>query len=373
MRVLFLVQSEGRGHLSQAIALASILRKYGIELSGVIVGKNSNRVLPAYFIKRIHAEIHQLNSFSFVYDSEKKGIRIWDTLIQNMRCFPAYLSSVRKLHEVIKDKKPDVIINFYEPLVALHFLMYPLCSIQRISVGHQYLTLHKNYIFPDGYFFNKLFFKLYTRFTALGSKKLLALSSDLFVDERKILVVPPILRSELSYYRQPESHPIILAYVVSPGFVSEIQELAKRFPEYHFLVFSDLPGENLVNLTHHLPDDRIFLYYLHRCEFYLSTAGFESVCEALYLQKKIFLVPVKGHFEQMSNAEEFSTLPCVFCGTSFLQFTPQLPFESLSTTHQNWLMNGGEILRKTLLPLLNQKKTQNLNIDAHLSGMPISE
>ena len=36
----------------------------------------------------------------------------------------------------------------------------------------------------------------------------------------------------------------------------------------------------------------------------VSTAGFESVCEAMYLGKPVFLVPVEGHFEQYCNARD---------------------------------------------------------------------
>lgn len=36
------------------------------------------------------------------------------------------------------------------------------------------------------------------------------------------------------------------------------------------------------------------------CKAYLTTAGFESVCEALYLGKPVLMVPV--HVEQECNA-----------------------------------------------------------------------
>jgi len=39
-----------------------------------------------------------------------------------------------------------------------------------------------------------------------------------------------------------------------------------------------------------------------KCSAYASTAGFESICEAMYLGKPILMVPTAGHYEQKCNA-----------------------------------------------------------------------
>ena len=40
------------------------------------------------------------------------------------------------------------------------------------------------------------------------------------------------------------------------------------------------------------------------CSAMASTAGFESVCEAMCLGKPVMMVPVEGHFEQYCNARD---------------------------------------------------------------------
>jgi len=40
---------------------------------------------------------------------------------------------------------------------------------------------------------------------------------------------------------------------------------------------------------------------LQDCTTYISTGGFESICEAAYLQKNILMVPTKNHYEQLCN------------------------------------------------------------------------
>jgi len=47
-------------------------------------------------------------------------------------------------------------------------------------------------------------------------------------------------------------------------------------------------------------DDVEFLRQMAGCKAYASTAGFESVCEAMYLGKPLLMVP--AHIEQECNA-----------------------------------------------------------------------
>ena len=54
MKFLFIVQGEGRGHLTQAITLEDMLQRNGHEVVEVLVGKSSSRTLPGFFNRSIH-------------------------------------------------------------------------------------------------------------------------------------------------------------------------------------------------------------------------------------------------------------------------------------------------------------------------------
>jgi uncharacterized protein (TIGR00661 family) len=56
------------------------------------------------------------------------------------------------------------------------------------------------------------------------------------------------------------------------------------------------------NLTFHQLNDSKFLEKMEGCMGYASTAGFESICEAMYLGKPVCLVPTENQFEQACNA-----------------------------------------------------------------------
>ena len=48
MKFLFIVQGEGRGHLTQAITLEEMLLRNGHEVVEVLVGESSSRILPGF-------------------------------------------------------------------------------------------------------------------------------------------------------------------------------------------------------------------------------------------------------------------------------------------------------------------------------------
>lgn len=72
MRILFIVQGEGRGHLTQAIALEKLLSENGHTVVEVLVGKGESRRLPGFFNRSIHAPIRHFISPNFMPTPENK-------------------------------------------------------------------------------------------------------------------------------------------------------------------------------------------------------------------------------------------------------------------------------------------------------------
>ena len=46
---MFIVQGEGRGHLTQAISLAAMLQRHGHEVAETLVGKSQAREVPDFW------------------------------------------------------------------------------------------------------------------------------------------------------------------------------------------------------------------------------------------------------------------------------------------------------------------------------------
>lgn len=308
--ILFAVQGEGRGHLSQAIVAYELLKEEGYIITGVIVGGNRNNHLPTYFRKRIQAPVYRIESPGFVRDKNNKAVRLMPTIIKSIRKIRDYWKSINIIREVIKRQSPDLIINFYEPLIgAAHFM--GSIHTKTISVAHQYLFLHPSFKFPETLSgIDNRMLKKYTQLTACGSKSLLALSfnnQDL-QKHKNLIPCPPLLRNEIKA-AEPFHGKHLLVYIVNAGYMDNIIQWNKENPDVEIHCFTDSKKvrdkwEFNETLTFHSLNDQQFLRYMINAAAVVTTAGFESVCEAFYLGKKIMMVPVEGHAEQLCNARD---------------------------------------------------------------------
>ncbi|MBV6646376.1 MAG: glycosyltransferase [Cyclobacteriaceae bacterium] len=307
MKYVFIIQGEGRGHMTQAISLAQILRSAGHEVPKVIVGKNAQREIPSFFYDKIGAEVVTLESPSFVTDKDHKSVKPFRTIIQSILRSPIYQKSIRAIHKIVEEIEPHVILNFYDFLGGLyHFTYRPKARF--ICIAHQYLLGHPEFEFPEGRKVDQATLKIGNKITALGAEKLLCLSFRHLEDQpqKKIFVVPPLLRLEVLDQR-PVSGDYILIYMVNPGYGKEVERFHAANPSIKLVCFWDRkdkpdPWQVDDTLIFHQLNDHLFIEKMSGCKGYVTTAGFESVCEAMYLDKPVMMVPVAGHYEQACNA-----------------------------------------------------------------------
>lgn len=307
MRFLLIVQGEGRGHMTQAISMSQILEKSGHEIVAVCVGKSHRREIPDFFSSRIKAPIQLFDSPNFVTDKNHKGIKLGKTISYNFTKINRFKKSLGKIDQLVKDHHPDVILNFYDLLGGLYNMIYqPPCRYW--TIGHQYLINHPEFPYPSRNTFQKLLFQLNTNITALGSELELALSFRPLDPSQNgnTFVLPPLLRNELKKMTTV-SGDFYLTYMVNAGYGDEILHFAKKNPEIKIEAFWDKKGVPAIykpteNLIFHQLNDSLFLDKMSQCKGLITTAGFESVCEAMYLGKPVMMIPVKGQFEQACNA-----------------------------------------------------------------------
>jgi uncharacterized protein (TIGR00661 family) len=98
--------------------------------------------------------------------------------------------------------------------------------------------------------------------------------------------------------------------MLNSGYEEEVREWHKRNPTVRLYCFWDkkqAPEEWKVDdyLTFFTIDDKKFIRYMAGCRGYVSTAGFESICEAFYLNKPVMMIP--SHIEQEINAQDASS------------------------------------------------------------------
>ena len=305
MRILFVIQGEGRGHLTQALSLRQKLVGEGHEVVGVLVGKSPARRLPAFFLDKIGVPVYPFESPNFLPTAKNKQVNLVASIVYNLARLPKYLLSVRFINRMIRETEADVVVNFYELLTGFTYFLFRPKALM-ICIAHQYLFLHPDFKFPDENRLELAMLRFFTRLTAIGAAKKLALSFRKMREygPEGLIVVPPLLRHEVLDIK-PKQGEYLFGYLLNSGFSEEIIDWHRAHPEQELHFFWDRKTETAEfkvdeRLSFHQLDDLLFLYYMSGAKAYATTAGFESVCEAMYLGKPILMVPT--HIEQACNA-----------------------------------------------------------------------
>lgn len=307
-KYILIVQGEGRGHMTQAIAMYELLINNGNQIKCVIIGTSSNRKIPSFFYEKIKAPIIELPSPNFILKNKK--INITKTILYNLSNFMLFIKSLKKIDSIVKQNNPDIIINFYDILTGLYYKFYSP-KIKLICIAHQYVYLHPDFEFPQGKKIDKFLIKLHTKITAFFSTKNLALSFyNIHTYNDKVVIVPPLLRKELFNLETIEGS-FYLVYLVNNHYFEEliIWHLSNQHIELH--CFTDNVDEMNKNYSYnrkkiilHPINDTLFLEMMCKAKGLATSAGFESVCEAMYLGKPVLMVPVDGHYEQYCNSRD---------------------------------------------------------------------
>jgi len=198
MKILFVIQGEGRGHLTQALSLRQKLVKDGHEVVGVLVGKSPARSIPSFFQDKIEAPVYSFESPNFLPTAKNKQVHITKSLVYNLVRQHKYIRGIRFINRMIKDTNADVVVNFYELLTGLAYLFFKP-KAHMISIAHQYLFLHPDFEFPKESRIQLSSLRFFTRITTIGATKILALSFRKMreLPNDRIVVVPPLLRKEV--------------------------------------------------------------------------------------------------------------------------------------------------------------------------------
>ena len=105
MRYLFIVQGEGRGHLTQAISLKQMLEHNGHEVVAVMVGKSKKRVLPDFFPEKMNTEIIQFQSPNFMPMPKGKKPFLLASILYNILLLPVYIESIFTIRRTIREQQ----------------------------------------------------------------------------------------------------------------------------------------------------------------------------------------------------------------------------------------------------------------------------
>jgi uncharacterized protein (TIGR00661 family) len=271
-----------------------------------------------------------------------------------LRRLPDYARGLKQLDRLVRELRPDVILNFFEPLTGL----YAFTHRRRppvVAVGHQFMLEHPQYTRAPGLRIQQCGMRWFTRLAGAASTRVaLSLYSAPDLPSKHLFVCPPLLRRRLFELQPDPDGRFVLVYLLNHGYAEQIVAWSKAHPNVPMHCFYDRPGVPAEfrfsdSLTFHRLDGEKFLHMMAQCRAVVCTAGFESVSEAAYLRKPLFMVPVENHVEQQINA-----LDAVACGFGFtgawdnLDALLDLPARPENRAYPSWLDQAGSVLLRAI-------------------------
>ena len=320
--------------------------------------------------------ITQIPTLDFSYKNSRQ-VSFPATLASLLRNARNYWRALPKITEVIRETQPDVIINFFEPLTAL----YAMTRRRRppvVAVAHQFMFGHPDYVRAPRLRLQQLGLKWYVRMVGAASTKIaLSLYDAPDLPKARLTVCPPLLRRRLFELNPNPDGKFVLVYLLNHGYADQILEWHRRNPRTVLHCFYDKPDAPAEfrhddTLTFHRLDGEKFLQMMAECKFVVCTAGFESVSEAAYLGKPLFLVPVENHVEQQINAIDATRAGLGITDKTFnLDRLEELPDRLDSTRFRAWLNRADCILLQTLDRVVHQagEEASLINLESGRHGV----
>lgn len=277
MKILYAIQGTGNGHVSRAKEIIPLLSKYG-KLDILVSGTQADIELPQQLTYKFHG-------FSYIF-GKNGGIDYWKTLKQV------------KLFRFLKDMRSiplteyDLIINDFEPLSAW------ACKLKNkncIALSHQASFLSKNTPRPKNKsFLMEQILKYYAPTTT---------QVGFHFDRYDKFIYTPVIRSEIRALKPVnKGHYTVYLPAVDDKILLEHFHKLKDVKWEVFSKHQKTPYRYANVLVKPIQNES-YNKSLESCAGLLTGGGFEGPAEALYLGKKVLLVPMPDQFEQVCNAE----------------------------------------------------------------------
>lgn len=276
MKILYAIQGTGNGHISRAEDVIPILREYG-KLDIFVSGAQAD-------IKLDYPLKYKSRGLSF-YFGKSGGIDLFKTFKQN---------SSKEVYKEIKNfpvDKYDIIINDFEPISAWAARKR---DIPCVSLSHQSALMSPNVPQPKHFDpVGEWILKNYAPANSAVSFHFKKYEDNMFT---------PVIRSAIreAVASQGEHYTVYL-----PAYDDrKLVPLLMKVPNVRWHIFSKHAKKpyHIGKLSVYPVNKDEFAASLLSCKGILCGAGFETPAEALYLGKKLLVVPMKKQYEQYYNA-----------------------------------------------------------------------
>jgi uncharacterized protein (TIGR00661 family) len=276
VKILYAIQGTGNGHLARAEDVVPALQHYG-DLHLFVSGAQADIQLP-FPVK------FKSKGLSF-YFGKSGGVDIVKTFNRN---------SAKEVYKEVKNfpvENYDLVINDFEPISAWACRRK---KIPCIALSHQSALLSPKVIRPKKYDpIGEWILKNYAPADHHIGFHFNRIDKDVFT---------PVIRSRV---RKAEVETKSHYTVYLPAYDDKkLVALLSRFPQIRWHIFSKHTRKpyHVGRLSVFPVSNEGFTISMATCTGVLCGAGFETPAEALYLEKKLMVIPMKNQYEQHYNA-----------------------------------------------------------------------
>lgn len=294
-RIVYGVSGDGYGHAVRAHSVGEGLIGRGHDV--VFVG--SHRSL-GYLNRHFPDRVHETLGLRMTYREGR--VSVVQTVLQNAaRLIGSLGTSSRSLVTMLREFQPEFVITDFEPFTAFWARQM---GIPYISLDNQHLLTHCDLDHPIGYSRDVFNAYLTIRLYYGGAQRYLITSFiKAPVRYQPAILIDPVLRPKV-YERTPQRGDFLLAYKGAGGENHVMQEVLEKYAGIPIRAYGfDLRGHygnGKTEFKEFCPNE--FLNDLANCAGVISSAGHSLVCEALFFEKPMLLVPIVHQYEQLLNA-----------------------------------------------------------------------
>lgn len=332
MKILYGIQGTGNGHLTRARALVPYLRAQKVTIDFVISGRKPADLFDADIFN------DRIQFFEGANLASKNGqLSVYKTLTQNR--FLPFLKDVLNLD--FNDY--DLVVSDFEPITAWGAKLRNKTSL---GLSHQ-----AAFSFPVPKIKGFTASKMLTRCIAPCQFQV-----GFHFHHFGYPILPPLIETISAGQPTPND------YVVYMPFENKEQVIQwlTPFSNAHFTLYCDVKEQIQLNHISLQPlSHDLFHKHLQTATGVICNAGFGLLSESLHLGKKLFVKPLLGQYEQLSNALALQIMRRGTVATSLnhnllaqwlnLDIPDNLHFNAVAEPLAKWICRGDLVNKEELL------------------------
>lgn len=276
MKILYAIQGTGNGHIARATDIVPILKS--MAETDVLVSGTQADLQVSFSID------YRFQGLSFIF-GKRGGVDILKTI-----CRLQFVRFLKDIH-ALPVQKYDLVISDFEPVSSW------ACRLRKkncVALSHQFAVLKPEFPKPKPISWIGEFILRHYSPVKHGY--------GFHFKPSFPYIFPPVIRSAIRHANSTVK-PHFTVYL--PSYSNQqIYQVLSLIPSVEWQVFSKHTNQkyNLGNIHFEPVSLDGFTNSLINCTGLICTAGFESPAEALYLGKKLCVVPMRNQYEQQCNA-----------------------------------------------------------------------